>query len=98
LGYRPLFYGAFREKDLPATDTWDSVEVQRVGGYFPLLNGKRMWLYVSSVARFWAGTVRALAKERPTFVHASDFEAVVPSAVFCALFGRPLIYNIHDNL
>ena len=98
LGYQCLFIGAFREANLPESDTWEALKVKRVGGYFPLLNGKRVFLYLISVLRFWWGTLKELFQLRPAFVHASDFEAAVPGALYCRLFQRPLVYNIHDNL
>jgi glycosyltransferase involved in cell wall biosynthesis len=92
------FVGAFRESNLPSRDHWDSHEVRRVGGFFPFLNGRRVLFYAYSVLRFWLGVVRELRLIKPSVVHASDFEAAMPSVLYCRLAGVPLIYNIHDNL
>jgi glycosyltransferase involved in cell wall biosynthesis len=98
LGLAPRFLGAFRESDLPRTDDWEGWEVERIGPYFPLLNGRRPLLYLASVLRYDAALLRRLVELRPAMVHVSDFELFLPARIYTALAGSPLIYNIHDNL
>ena len=98
LGYVPRFGGASRDASLPRQDTWEGIEIERIGRSFPLVNGRRPLTYLSGVLSFWWAAVRLIRMRRPALVHASDVEAVVPSIVACRLLGIPLVYNIHDNL
>lgn len=98
LGFEPVFCGALRDKDLARTDKWGGWNVIRLGSPFPLLNGKRPFLYVSSVMRYNWHLLRYLRHNRPEIVHASDIETM-PATMLYRLFARcRLIYNIHDNL
>jgi len=45
LGYNPVFFGAYRDANLPAQDSWEGFEIQRVGKFFPLVNGTRLGTY-----------------------------------------------------
>lgn len=98
LGYRPAFVGAHREPGLAPEDRWDGWQVQRIGPYFPLVNGTRPLLYVWSVFAYGWALSRKLFAARPAVVHVSDFEVFWPARLYCALTRTPLIYNIHDNL
>jgi glycosyltransferase involved in cell wall biosynthesis len=98
MGFRCIFVGAFREEGLAGNDNWSGMPIVRVGPYFPLLNGRRPFLYVTSVLRFWISVIRELPKLNPSFVHASDFEAAVPCVIYGFLWRRKVIFNIHDNL
>lgn len=97
-GFETFFIGAFRENDLPREDSWEGRKVLRVGGYFPLLNGRRPWLYLKSIFRFARAAYSTLKRLRPKAVHVSDFEASIPVLLFARIHGVPVIYNIHDNL
>ncbi len=98
MGFNCIFVGAFREKGLPVNDGWSGMPIVRVGPYFPLLNGRRLFLYVTSVLRFWISVIRELPRLNPSFVHASDFEAAVPCVIYGFLWRRKVVFNIHDNL
>ena len=98
LGYKPIFFGAFRERGLPNEDEWDGWEVQRIGAYFPLVNGKRPLLYVLSVLGYALALIARLIRLRPGVVHVSDFEVFWPARLYTLVARIPLIYNIHDNL
>lgn len=98
LGYNPLFCGAMREADLKTEDTWSGWNVVRVGKTFPLLNGKRPFLYVKSVFNYNLGLYRLLKTRKPGFVHASDCEAMPAAILYSFLHNIRLIYNIHDNV
>ncbi len=98
LGFQSIFVGAYREKGLSRGDCWGGVRVIRVGPFFPLLNGRRFFLYVTSVFRFWIAVLRELPKLNPAFLHASDFEAAVPCVIYGFFTKCPVIFNIHDNL
>ena len=98
LGKHCVFIGAFRGKELRADDVWEGTPVRRVGVFFPPVNGKHAATYLKGVVRFWVGAARELVRQRPSFVHVSDFEAGLACAAYCTVTGTPLIYNIHDNL
>ena len=98
LGYHPHFFGAHRVPGLPTMDEWEGFEVERIGPSFPLLNGRRPLLYISSVFRYGAALIWNLARLRPRLVHVSDFELFWPARVYTALTRTPLLYNIHDNV
>lgn len=98
IGFEPLFCGALRDPQLPRDDEWQGIPVVRLGRFFPLLNGRRPWLYLRSVARYNRELFSLLRKRRPGLVHASDFEAM-PACILYRLLRRcRLVYNIHDNL
>jgi glycosyltransferase involved in cell wall biosynthesis len=98
LGAECVFVGAFRNAGLPAVDEWDGLPVRRVGRVFPLVNGTRPMTYLGGVMAYWWGALRLLIDQRPAVIHASDFEAAVPSFIAARWLGVPWIYNIHDNL
>jgi glycosyltransferase involved in cell wall biosynthesis len=97
-GFDPLFVGAFRDKGLPAEDSWEGFPVRRVGQPFPLLNGKRPLLYVSAVLSCNLGFLSLLWRERPAVVHASDVEAMPAAILYRLTHATRLVFNIHDNL
>jgi glycosyltransferase involved in cell wall biosynthesis len=98
LGMTPQFVGAFREEGLSKHDKWDDWEVERIGPYFPLVNGTRPLLYLWSVFRFGLATFFHLLKTKPDLVHASEFEAFWACRWYGWLKRKPVIFNIHDNL
>lgn len=98
LGLEPLFIGAYRSEGLASRDSWEGVQLERIGCVFPLLNGTRPGLYVFSVLRFGCSLLFKLRKLRPELVHVSDFEAYWAARAYATAAGIPLIYNIHDNL
>jgi len=98
VGLAPRFLGAHREPGLPARDEWEGWEIERIGPYFPLLNGRRFFLYLFSVLRYWLALLARLSQLRPAVVHVSDFELFWPARLYTLLARRPLLYNIHDNL
>lgn len=97
-GFEPIFVGAFRDKGLPAEDTWEGFPVRRVGLPFPLLNGTQPLVYVRSVLSCNFGFLSMLRKERPVVVHASDVEAMPAAILYCLTYRSRLVFNIHDNL
>ncbi len=97
-GYHPFFIGAFREAGLAEEDMWEGWRVLRVGRPFPLLNGRRPDLYLKGLASFAASVYRLLQEVKPIAVHASDFEAAIPTLIYARSRSVPVIYNIHDNL
>lgn len=98
LGLTPYFVGAFREEGLSRHDRWDEWEIERIGPYFPLVNGSKFLLYVFSVIRYGFALLGRLRQLQPRLVHVSDIEAYWPARLYTALTGTPLIFNIHDNL
>lgn len=98
LGFTPRFVGAFREGGLNKHDKWDDWDVERIGPYFPLVNGTRPFLYLWSVFRFGLATFFHLMKTKPDLVHASEFEAFWACRWYGWLKRKPVIFNIHDNL
>ncbi len=93
-----MYCGALRDEDLPRQDKWDGFDVVRLGSPFPLLNGRRPFLYLKSIFSYNWQLFGFLKKNKPVLVHASDFETL-PATVLYRLFYRPrLIYNVHDNL
>jgi len=98
LGYEPVFCGALREDGLKRTDVWAGFPLVRIGKRFPLLNGKRFFLYFYSTAFFQLSLLQFLFSRRPKLVHASDIETMPGSMIYCLLMRTPLIYNVHDNL
>lgn len=97
-GFETVFIGAFRESGLARDDTWEERKVLRVGGFFPLLNGRRPFLYAKSIFGFGRAAYSTLKRLRPKAVHVSDFEASIPVLLFARIHRVPVIYNIHDNL
>jgi len=97
-GFDVLFVGAFRDKNLPEKDSWESFPVRRVGKAFPLLNGKKPLLYISAVLSCNLGFLSVLRRERPAVVHASDLEAMPAAILYRMTHSSRLIFNIHDNL
>lgn len=97
-GFSTLFVGAKREPRAPEHDTWDDLEILRVGRYFPLVNGRRPLLYLWSVLSFGFELVRKLVQIRPAFVHVSDIEPYWFCRIYGWVSGAPIIYNVHDNL
>lgn len=97
-GFETVFMGAFRESGLAREDSWEGRQVLRVGGYFPLLNGRRPFLYARSIIRFARSAYSTLKRLRPKAVHVSDFEASIPVLLLGRIYRVPVVYNIHDNL
>jgi glycosyltransferase involved in cell wall biosynthesis len=98
LGYNPVFFGAYRDANLPAQDSWEGFEIQRVGKFFPLVNGTRLGTYALGILHYSSDAYRRLRRLRPAVVHASDVECGIVALLYCRLNGVPLLYNIHDNL
>lgn len=98
IGLESLFIGAFREKGLKQKEAWDDLSVERIGFYYPMLNGKRLFLYLWGTVVFNVFALFYMMKMRPKIIHVSDIEAFL-FVPFYKVFGRsPVIYNIHDNL
>lgn len=97
-GLDAKFVGAYRDRQLPSHDEWEGFSITRVGMPFPLLNGKRPWLYLRALASCNRGFFRQLRLERPRLVHASDIETFPASFLYRMTHRCRLIYNIHDNL
>ena len=97
-GFACLFVGAARDLGLERTDRWEDFEIERVGRAFPLVNGGRPLTYLRGVLSYGAAAIGLIRRERPAFIHASDFEAGVPALIAGRLFRIPVMYNIHDNL
>lgn len=93
-----LFIGARRESDLPLSDRWDGFDVIRIGRPFPLVNGRRPLTYLLGVLSYWRAAFALILSRRPQLVHASDFEAGVPTILAARILNIPVVYNIHDNL
>jgi glycosyltransferase involved in cell wall biosynthesis len=93
-----LFVGAHRAPGLKSEDMWGDVSVVRVGRPFPLVNGRRPMTYLRGVLSYCVAAFRLIRKKRPALIHASDFEAAVPSVIAGRILGVPVVYNIHDNL
>ena len=98
MGYYCKFIGAKREDLFSKKDQYDGFEVVRVGAKYPLLNGKRLFLYVVYTIFFTISLFLRFLKERPALLVASDFEAIIPAIIYSKLFRTRLIYNIHDNI
>jgi glycosyltransferase involved in cell wall biosynthesis len=97
-GFDPLFCGALRDPQLPRRDEWQGVPTVRLGPFFPLLNGRRPWLYLRSIAAYNRELLRLLRSRRPAIVHASDVETMPASALYRLFHRCRLVYNIHDNV
>jgi len=97
-GYYVLFIGAYREQGLPREDLWEGLPVQRLGPYFPLLNGRGLFRYVYCVLACNIAFFRELCREAPEVVHASDIETMPAATLYRFLTGRRVVFNIHDNL
>lgn len=98
LGFKTVFVGARRQREDSESSTWSGISVKRVGGFFPLANGRGGLNYLSGVLKYWIASYRLLVAVRPPLVHASDFEAIVPALFYGVTRKVPVIYNIHDNL
>ena len=97
LGYKSIFVGARREKDLPDFDTWDGLAIERVGNYYPMLNGAGLLKYVRGVLSYNYGAYKLLKAKRPNIIHFSDVESFFAVFIY-ALFNKvTTLYNIHDN-
>jgi glycosyltransferase involved in cell wall biosynthesis len=94
----PIFVGANREENLLKKDVWDGMEVNRVGKFYPMLNGAGFFTYIKGVCSFNISAYKFIKKERPSIIHVSDVESF-PAAFIYTLFNNTgLLYNIHDNL
>lgn len=98
LGLDPVFCGAMRQEGLVRSGEWAGFPLVRIGPTFPLLNGRRLFLYLRSVTLFQLALIRYLFRTRPGLVHASDVETVVACIVYAKLKRVRLLYNVHDNL
>lgn len=98
LGLDPVFCGAMREENLERTGEWAGFPLVRIGPTFPLLNGRRLFLYIRSVALFQLALLRFLVRTRPSLIHASDVETMLASIIYAKWKRIRLIYNVHDNL
>jgi len=95
---KPIFVGANREEHLPIKDVWDGMVVNRVGNYYPMLNGAGFFKYIKGVSSFNFSAYKFLKKEQPEIIHVSDVESF-PAAFIYKLFNKTaILYNIHDNL
>jgi glycosyltransferase involved in cell wall biosynthesis len=97
-GMKTLFLSARREPGLAKTDEWEGMSIERIGPEFPLLNGTRPLVYVTSVLGYNLALFRALRRKQPQLVHASDVETMPASALYRFTSRSRLIYNIHDNV
>lgn len=98
IGIECTYIGAPREKDSEVSETWDGFDVVRVGSYLPLVNGTRPFMYMKGVLGFNRALLRELEHRQPSFVHASDFQAVPACLLHKFRRRTPVLYNIHDNL
>lgn len=98
LGYDTLFLAARRDEGLADTESYSGQTVQRIGPYFPLLNGRLALLYLRSVICYNFALVRELMARKPGLVHCSDIETMPAGVLYKWLSSARLIYNIHDNL
>lgn len=98
LGYDTLFLSARREEGLANKDIYAGHHVRRIGPFFPLLNGRKGWLYLRSVLGYNRALWKELRRLRPVLVHCSDIETMPAGILYRWLTGARLIYNIHDNL
>jgi glycosyltransferase involved in cell wall biosynthesis len=98
LGYETLFLAARRDEALAESEIYAEHNVKRIGPFFPLLNGRSGWLYISSVVKYNHALLRELKRVKPTIVHCSDIETIPAGVFFKWRSGTRLIYNIHDNL
>ena len=58
MGYDAMFCGAFRQEGLKEKDEWAGFPLIRIGRMFPLLNGRRPFLYLYSVLFYqWANSL-----------------------------------------
>lgn len=98
LGYDGVFCGALRDEGLERDERVGEWRIIRLGRHFPLLNGKRPFLYVNSIFRFNLDLYRFLKTSGPNLVHASDIETMPAAILYRMRHNARLIYNIHDNL
>ncbi len=98
MGLSTLFIGANREKDLPQSDEWSGFRVERKGRYYPMLNGQGFGLYIKGLMSFNFKTFKYLIKVKPEIVHISDIESYWSGFLYCKIYRKKMIYNIHDNL
>lgn len=98
LGFEPLFLGALRDRELGRAGEWQGLPIERLGPYFPLLNGRHPWIYLTSVLGYNRALFRQLRRRRPELVHASDIETMPAVALYRSLYRCHLVYNIHDNV
>lgn len=98
LGCNTYFIGAHRHQGLPALDRWSGYSVHRVGGHFPLANGRGLFRYILGVASFNLSSLKFLFQHKPSIVHVSDFDSYFAGWLYSLFSKSPLIYNIHDNL
>ncbi|WP_105199407.1 glycosyltransferase [Pseudoalteromonas sp. T1lg10] len=97
LGYKGLFIGAHREQNLANTDLWDGLEVERVGKFYPMLNGAGLMTYLKGVVSYNRGAFKLLKDKKPDVIHFSDVESFF-AVFFYRLFNKvSTLYNIHDN-
>jgi glycosyltransferase involved in cell wall biosynthesis len=95
---KPVFVGANREEGLLTKDVWDGMEVNRVGGFYPMLNGAGFLTYIKGVFSYNLSAYKFIKNEQPAIIHVSDVESF-PAAFVFSLFNKTrLLYNIHDNL
>jgi glycosyltransferase involved in cell wall biosynthesis len=98
LGFEPLFLGALRDRDLDRIGEWQGLRIERLGPYFPLLNGRHPYIFLRSVIGYNCALFRRLRRRRPELVHASDIETMPAVALYRFLNRVHLVYNIHDNV
>ncbi len=98
IGLDPIFCGALREDGLENEAEWAGFPLVRIGPTFPLLNGRRFWLYLRSVTLFQLALIRFFFRTKPMLIHASDVETMTASILYAKLKRIRLIYNVHDNL
>ena len=98
IGLDPIFCGALREDGLERKSDWAGYPLVRIGPAFPLLNGRKLFLYLRSVTLFQLALVRFLFSIKPVLVHASDVETMPASILYAKIKRIRLIYNVHDNL
>ncbi|PWK50878.1 glycosyltransferase [Pleionea mediterranea] len=97
LGYETLFVGAYRDGNLKRKDVWDGLEVERVGKFYPMLNGVGLMTYLKGVVSYNRGAFKLLKDKKPDVIHFSDVESFF-AVFFYRIFSKvSTLYNIHDN-
>jgi glycosyltransferase involved in cell wall biosynthesis len=97
LGMDTLFVGANRDEGLPKTDVWDGLKVERVGNFYPMLNGAGLIKYLKGVFSYNYHAYKLLKKRQPDVIHFSDVESFLAVFFYRIFYKVSTVYNIHDN-
>jgi len=97
VGLKTLYLGAVREKNLAKNEIVNDIPVQRLGRFYPMLNGQGLVTYILGTLLFNLAVFKFLIKTRPEIVHVSDVESFPCSILYKLIFRKKLLYNIHDN-